>query len=45
VVQWHAAGAFTGGPVQGIAPTGRRVDIRGVDVMKIATSMPFSRGR
>src|SRR3984957_13482034 len=28
VVQWHAGGTFTGGPFQGIAPTGRRVDIR-----------------
>lgn len=34
-VQWHAAGAFTGGPFQGILPTGRRVEIRGVDVMEI----------
>jgi predicted ester cyclase len=36
VVQWHAAGTFTGGPFQGIAPTGRRVEIRGVDVMEVA---------
>ena len=39
VVQWHAAGTFTGGPFQGIAPTGRRVDIRGVDVMEIADGL------
>jgi steroid delta-isomerase-like uncharacterized protein len=38
-VQWHAAGTFTGGPFQGIAPTGRRVDIRGVDVMEIADGL------
>jgi steroid delta-isomerase-like uncharacterized protein len=35
VVQWLAAGTFSGGPFLGIQPTGRRVDIRGVDVMDI----------
>ena len=35
VVQWHASGAFTGGPFQGIEPTGRHVEMRGVDVMEI----------
>jgi steroid delta-isomerase-like uncharacterized protein len=39
VVQWHAGGTFTGGLFQGIAPTGRRVDIRGVDVMEIADGL------
>jgi len=39
VVQWHAAGTFTGGPFQGIAPTGRRVEVRGVDVMEIADGL------
>jgi steroid delta-isomerase-like uncharacterized protein len=39
VVQWHAAGAFTGGQFQGIAPTGSRVEIRGVDVMEIADGL------
>jgi steroid delta-isomerase-like uncharacterized protein len=39
VVQWHAAGTFTGGPFQGIAPTRRRVEIRGVDVMEIADGL------
>jgi steroid delta-isomerase-like uncharacterized protein len=38
-VQWHAAGTFTGGPFQGIAPTGRRVEVRGVDVMEIADEL------
>jgi steroid delta-isomerase-like uncharacterized protein len=36
VVQWRAAGRFSGGPFQGIQPTGRPVEIRGVDVMEIA---------
>jgi steroid delta-isomerase-like uncharacterized protein len=35
VVQWRAAGSFSGGPFQGIEPTGRQVKIRGVDVMEI----------
>lgn len=34
-VQWHATGTFTGGPFQGVLPTGRRVEIRGADVMEI----------
>lgn len=39
VVQWHAAGNFSGGPFQGIEPTGRHVEIRGVDVMEIADGL------
>jgi steroid delta-isomerase-like uncharacterized protein len=35
VVQWHAEGTFSGQQFQGIAPTGRRVEMRGVDVMEI----------
>ena len=38
-VQWHAAGTFTGAPFQGIAPTGRRVEIRGADMMDIADGL------
>jgi steroid delta-isomerase-like uncharacterized protein len=34
-VQWRAAGDFTGGPFQGVEPTGKHVEIRGVDVMEI----------
>lgn len=34
VVQWEASGTFSGGPFQGVEPTGRRVTIRGVDVME-----------
>ena len=36
VVQWHAAGTFSGGKFQGIEPTGKQVQIRGVDVMEFA---------
>ena len=39
VVQWHAGGEFTGGPFQGLEPTGRHVEIRGVDVMEISDGM------
>jgi steroid delta-isomerase-like uncharacterized protein len=35
VVQWRAAGDFTGGPFQSVEPTGKHVEIRGVDVMEI----------
>jgi steroid delta-isomerase-like uncharacterized protein len=33
-IQWHASGTFTGGPFLGIEANGRRLDIRGVDVMR-----------
>ena len=39
VVQWHAAGTFSGGKFQGIEPTGKRVQIRGVDVMEFAEGL------
>jgi steroid delta-isomerase-like uncharacterized protein len=39
VVQWHVTGTFSGGPFQGILPTGRRVELRGVDVMEIADGL------
>jgi steroid delta-isomerase-like uncharacterized protein len=35
VTQWKASGDFTGGPFQGVEPTGKYVEIRGVDVMEI----------
>jgi hypothetical protein len=34
VVQWRADGTFTGSPFLGIEATGRRIEIRGVDVMR-----------
>jgi steroid delta-isomerase-like uncharacterized protein len=39
VVQWHLSGTFTGGPFQGLRSTGRRVELRGVDVMEIADGL------
>jgi steroid delta-isomerase-like uncharacterized protein len=35
VVQWHATATFTGAPFLGIEPTGRRLDIRGCDVIVV----------
>jgi steroid delta-isomerase-like uncharacterized protein len=37
VVQWRASGGFTGAAFLGIEPTGKRVELRGVDVMQIAS--------
>jgi steroid delta-isomerase-like uncharacterized protein len=34
-VEWRMTGHFTGGPFQGVDPTGRRVDIRGLDLVEI----------
>lgn len=34
--QWEIRGTFDGGPFQGIAPTGKRVHIRGADIMEFA---------
>ena len=35
VVQWHATGTMTGAPFLGIEPNGRRIEIRGVDVIRL----------
>ena len=34
-VEWRMTGNFTGGPFQGVDPTGRRVDMRGLDLFEI----------
>jgi steroid delta-isomerase-like uncharacterized protein len=34
VVQWRASGTFDGEPFMGIEPTGRSVELRGVDVIE-----------
>jgi steroid delta-isomerase-like uncharacterized protein len=33
VVQWHATATFTGAPFLDIEPNGRRIDVRGCDVI------------
>src|SRR3954451_24885271 len=35
VVQWHATGTFTGAPFLGTEATGRPIDIRGCDVIRV----------
>lgn len=39
VGQWRLLATFSGGPFQGIAPTGRSIDLRGVDVMRFEGAM------
>jgi steroid delta-isomerase-like uncharacterized protein len=34
-VEWRMTGHFTGAPFQGVDPTGRRVDMRGLDLLEI----------
>jgi steroid delta-isomerase-like uncharacterized protein len=34
-VEWRMTGHFSGGPFQGIDPTGRRLDMRGLDLLEI----------
>jgi len=35
VVEWRMSGTFSGGSFQGIEPTGRPVDLRGLDILEI----------
>jgi steroid delta-isomerase-like uncharacterized protein len=35
-VEWRMTAHFTGGPFQGVEPTGRGVELRGVDMIEIA---------
>ena len=35
VVQWTGTGTFTGAPFLGIEPTGRRIELRGCDVIRM----------
>jgi steroid delta-isomerase-like uncharacterized protein len=35
-VEWRMTGTFSGGPFQGIEPTGRPVELRGVDMIEVA---------
>ena len=34
-VQWRASGTFSGGPFQGIEPTGRQIELRGIDSLEV----------
>jgi hypothetical protein len=35
LVQWRAGGSFTGGPLMGVEPTGRRIELRGLDWLEV----------
>jgi ketosteroid isomerase-like protein len=35
LVQWRATGNFTGGPLMGVEPTGRRIELRGLDWLEV----------
>ena len=35
LVQWRASGTFGGGALQGIEPTGRRIELRGLDWLEV----------
>src|SRR3954468_19145532 len=34
-VRWHLTGTFSGGPYMGIEPTGRPLDLRGMDLIDV----------
>ena len=34
MVQWRETGTFTGGPFLGVNPSGKRVELQGVDVFR-----------
>jgi predicted ester cyclase len=35
LVQWRMNGTFSGGPLMGIEPTGRRIEMRGLDWLEV----------
>ena len=35
IVQWRATGTFNGGPLMGVDPTGRRLELRGLDWLEV----------
>ncbi len=39
VGQWKMSGTFNGGPFQGIEPTGRFIELRGIDVMEFENGL------
>ena len=34
-VEWRMTGTFTGAPFQGVEPTGRAIELRGLDLIEI----------
>ena len=35
LVQWRASGTFSGAPLMGVDPTGRRIELRGLDWLEV----------
>ena len=35
LVQWRASGTFSGGPLMGVEPTGRQIELRGLDWLEV----------
>ena len=35
LVQWRMSGTFDGGPLMGVEPTGRRIELRGLDWLEV----------
>jgi len=35
LVQWRLTGTFSGGPLMGVDPTGRRIELRGLDWLEV----------
>jgi predicted ester cyclase len=35
LVQWRASGTFEGGPLMGVDPTGKRIELRGLDWLEV----------
>jgi steroid delta-isomerase-like uncharacterized protein len=35
LVQWRMSGTFDGGPLMGVEPTGRRIEVRGLDWLEV----------
>ena len=35
LVQWRMSGTFDGGPLMGVDPTGRRIELRGLDWLEV----------
>jgi glyoxylase-like metal-dependent hydrolase (beta-lactamase superfamily II)/predicted ester cyclase len=38
-VRWRATGTFCGGPLQGVEPTGARLDLEGIDLLTIENGL------
>jgi glyoxylase-like metal-dependent hydrolase (beta-lactamase superfamily II)/predicted ester cyclase len=38
-VRWHSTGTFCGGPLQGVEPTGARIDLEGIDLLTVENGL------